>query len=116
MNTPTDEAIRMRAYAIWQNAGQPEGYDVEHWQQAETELRTENSGIADISGPEEGSIRTGFPDDAVTNPDDADDEIIAANDVDSSDESDEAAASAAKLRSDMIAPRADKRSGTRQRA
>lgn len=33
----TDD-IRARAYAIWQQKGEPEGRDAEHWAQAEREL------------------------------------------------------------------------------
>jgi two-component system, LuxR family, sensor kinase FixL len=32
-----EEAIRLRARAIWERAGRPEGKDVEHWRQAEEE-------------------------------------------------------------------------------
>jgi hypothetical protein len=33
------EEIALCAYAIWEREGRPEGCDVEHWQQAETQLR-----------------------------------------------------------------------------
>ncbi len=33
--------IRLRAYLIWEQAGRPEGRDVEHWQQAEREVAQE---------------------------------------------------------------------------
>ena len=32
-----EEAIRKRAYALWQEQGQPDGKDWEHWFQAERE-------------------------------------------------------------------------------
>ena len=35
---PTPEQIRGRAYRLWQDAGEPDGLDVAHWQQAEAEL------------------------------------------------------------------------------
>jgi len=33
-----EQAIRERAYAIWEEEGRPEGRDLEHWLQAETEI------------------------------------------------------------------------------
>lgn len=33
------EAIRKRAYEIWQREGKPQNKSLEHWQRAETELR-----------------------------------------------------------------------------
>lgn len=35
---PVDDAIRQRAYEIWETEGRPEGREREHWSQAETEL------------------------------------------------------------------------------
>lgn len=35
------DAIRQRARALWERAGQPEGQDMAHWLQAESELRAE---------------------------------------------------------------------------
>jgi hypothetical protein len=36
-----EEAIRMRAYHIWEREGRPEGRDLEHWIQARIELTAE---------------------------------------------------------------------------
>jgi hypothetical protein len=36
-----EQKIRERAYEIWERAGHPEGRSVEHWQQAEAEIVTE---------------------------------------------------------------------------
>ena len=36
--TPLQNAIRERAYVIWQEHGRPHGNDVQNWLQAETEL------------------------------------------------------------------------------
>ena len=36
---PTEDAIRARAYALWQQAGEPGGDGVEFWLRAEQELR-----------------------------------------------------------------------------
>jgi hypothetical protein len=33
-----NERIAERAYRIWEDAGRPEGHDVEHWLSAEAEL------------------------------------------------------------------------------
>jgi hypothetical protein len=35
---PTDEEIRARAYALWEQAGRPEGDGLPFWLQAEREL------------------------------------------------------------------------------
>jgi len=42
MNTepnPTPDQIQARAYQLWESAGREHGHDMEHWFQAETELR-----------------------------------------------------------------------------
>jgi Protein of unknown function (DUF2934) len=36
---PTGGVIALRAYEIWKTNGCPEGHDLEHWLQAEAELR-----------------------------------------------------------------------------
>ena len=36
---PSAEKIAARAYEIWQASGCPDGHDLEHWLQAERELR-----------------------------------------------------------------------------
>jgi hypothetical protein len=36
---PTYDEIQRLAYALWEQRGRPEGYDVEFWIQAERELR-----------------------------------------------------------------------------
>jgi len=36
---PTEEAIRSRAYQLWEVAGRPEGDGVQFWLEAEQELR-----------------------------------------------------------------------------
>ncbi len=38
MGEISDEAIRERAYHIWQREGCPHGHDFEHWVQAQVEL------------------------------------------------------------------------------
>jgi hypothetical protein len=40
-----EQAIRERAYAIWEEEGRPQGRDVDHWLRAETEI-----GPGDASG------------------------------------------------------------------
>src|SRR3954469_7675195 len=39
-STPTQEQIARRAYEIFIERGQPEGQDLEHWLEAEKQLRT----------------------------------------------------------------------------
>ena len=36
---PVDDLIAALAYTIWAQEGRPEGREVEHWLQAETQLR-----------------------------------------------------------------------------
>lgn len=38
MNVPSPDAIRERAYGIWEREGRPHGRELEHWLQAESEL------------------------------------------------------------------------------
>jgi hypothetical protein len=38
MNPYTETQIRDRAYALWEEAGRPEGQDMEFWMMAEREL------------------------------------------------------------------------------
>lgn len=40
-SSSSHENIARRAHQIWQEAGQPEGREEAHWQQAEGELRAE---------------------------------------------------------------------------
>ncbi len=39
------ERIRERAYEIWQRAGCPDAKAVEHWLQAEAEIKAEERGL-----------------------------------------------------------------------
>lgn len=38
---PTEEAIRLRSYQIWEREGRPEGCSQEHWAYAKAELEAE---------------------------------------------------------------------------
>ncbi len=38
MPTDTEDAIRARAYALWEEAGRPDGQDKEFWAAAERQL------------------------------------------------------------------------------
>jgi hypothetical protein len=38
MSESREEAIRERAYALWEQDGRPEGLSLAHWSQAETEI------------------------------------------------------------------------------
>ncbi len=35
-----EQAIRERAYAIWEEEGRPDGKDLEHWLRAEAEINS----------------------------------------------------------------------------
>ena len=43
------DAIARRAYELWENEGRPEGSDLWHWLQAESEVGTRNSTNGDRS-------------------------------------------------------------------
>ena len=47
---PTPEEIALYAYAIWEHEGRPEGREIEHWQQAEAQLRAARP-LADRARP-----------------------------------------------------------------
>lgn len=49
MTGDQEQRIRERAYQIWQLAGQPHGYDRQHWEQALSEIEAEGSGAGDTS-------------------------------------------------------------------
>jgi hypothetical protein len=42
------DRIRVRAFEIWQRAGQPEGSHMEHWHQAIQEIEAEDARGADV--------------------------------------------------------------------
>ena len=44
MRTPHDDEIRDRAYALWVEAGSPDGRDEEFWHRAQREL-SEDGGL-----------------------------------------------------------------------
>jgi hypothetical protein len=45
-----EQAIRERAYAIWEEEGRPEGRDVDHWLPAEAEIAPKvHSRVADTA-------------------------------------------------------------------
>lgn len=47
MHNPSEDAIRDRAYALWVEAGSPEGNDWQFWHEAERQLA--ENGEADMS-------------------------------------------------------------------
>ena len=44
--TMSEEAIRERAYALWEQDGRPEGRSLVHWSQAESEIGAEQPAAA----------------------------------------------------------------------
>ena len=63
MPIDTEETIRARAYALWEQAGRPDGHDKEFWASAEREL-SEQSGIdssRDEAEPELPPVQAGLP-------------------------------------------------------
>jgi hypothetical protein len=39
MAYPTDEQIKIRAHGLWEQAGKPDGRDIEFWHLAERDLQ-----------------------------------------------------------------------------
>ena len=55
MGALSDDAIRDRAYQIWEREGRPHGHDFEHWVRAQVELIAETS--TDTSGSKAAAAR-----------------------------------------------------------
>ena len=64
---PSRDAIAQRAREIWKAAGCPEGHDMEHWLQAEAELRTAGQnkalgiGVSPDANPSPRAVRLAEP-------------------------------------------------------
>ena len=43
MSESREQAIRERAYALWEQDGRPEGRSLAHWSQAETEIAVKHA-------------------------------------------------------------------------
>lgn len=43
------EPIRMRAYLLWEQAGRPEGGDLEFWERARQEIEAEEAATAEAA-------------------------------------------------------------------
>jgi hypothetical protein len=50
MSPEQEQAIRARAYAIWEEEGRPDGKDVEHWLRAESEITSARDNVAAQAG------------------------------------------------------------------
>ena len=59
MIQPTDDAIRDRAYLIWEREGRPPGRDRDHWLQAAWELAGESAKAGARSKRKDGSEAAG---------------------------------------------------------
>ena len=52
MNAPGfEDAVRARAYALWESEGRPAGRDAEHWRLCEEEIRREMAPSAPAESP-----------------------------------------------------------------
>jgi hypothetical protein len=51
MGGVSDEAIRERAYQIWEREGRPQGRDFEHWVMAQVELAAQTAGNGGARAP-----------------------------------------------------------------
>ena len=53
--TDRDQQIATRAYRIWEDAGRPDGADIEHWNAAEAEIEGAD-GREDNAAPAEAPV------------------------------------------------------------
>jgi hypothetical protein len=49
MEKPEEEQIRVRAHALWELAGKPDGQDDEFWHEAEKEIKSETDDMSAIA-------------------------------------------------------------------
>lgn len=49
MSDPLHDKISERAFTLWEQAGRPDGCDVDHWLAAEAEIRTEGPGVKKVA-------------------------------------------------------------------
>lgn len=56
-----EEQIRQRAHEIWESEGCPEGRDVEHWQQARSEVEPFQEEGDPLAGSVESSVAIPMP-------------------------------------------------------
>jgi hypothetical protein len=49
MEKPEEEQIRVRAHALWELAGKPDGRDDEFWHEAEKEIKSEKADMSVIA-------------------------------------------------------------------
>ena len=47
MQSDRGQAIRERAYALWEEDGRPDGKELEHWLRAQTEVAEKSSDVGD---------------------------------------------------------------------
>ena len=59
MNDDKERTIRDRAYAIWQEEGEPEGREADHWHRASSEFET--GGTPEAADPTAGVDASGLP-------------------------------------------------------
>ena len=50
------EPIRTRAYLLWEQAGRPEGGDLEFWERARREIEAEQAAQGDVPDPAAGAM------------------------------------------------------------
>ncbi len=59
MHTPSDDAIRDRAYALWIEAGSPEGNDLYFWHAAEQALASAEAEASEgAMAPDQNAVET----------------------------------------------------------
>jgi len=57
--SPSEEDIKARAYAIWEEEGRPEGKHLEHWTRAAQEFGGSPAPAAPAEGPQPAPKRDG---------------------------------------------------------
>lgn len=59
MTDDRQERIRQRAHAIWEQAGRPEGADMQHWDQATAEIDGEAAKPKKKAAPKKAAAKPG---------------------------------------------------------
>ena len=74
MQADREQAIRQRAYALWEEDGRPDGKNLEHWLRADTEIAgrtyagvTDNGKFVATSLKEQDPAPRGMPASIITN-------------------------------------------------
>ena len=61
MHIPSEQAIRERAYQLWENDGRPDGHSVDYWLEAARQLEDEGSPAPEKAAGKMAAVRRAVP-------------------------------------------------------